>query len=390
MRLRFAHTESHQAETRPGAPTRIGSGLFWYGVPALAVAAVLGYIGLALAWHANPPLVPVVGTSMRPALHAGDVVFLKGVDPRTLKVGDVIGFRVPKATQQKYNLPSTYVHRIVHREKGDRGFEFRTQGDAVQGPDPFWVPESDVVGKMVARGPALGYPILFFRSKQGRLFALATLAILLVYFLLGVFDRRRELADMNVLSLAALVGEARELKESMQSTVTNARGPPEVAQPVADQAESEPEPEPLVVDAEPEEPDLSSIPPERRALHLAEYQLAPAYRTEPDWAPTQELSTALVPYVPPQAIPPIDFARLEEEIHRAVSSSEDVKGTMRELVGAIGEYGEHLRSHTDVMKNIAASTGELQAATAEMRTVLLALAQAVERLADRQAPDGPR
>ena len=388
MRLRLAHTRSREAETPPGILTRIVSGLFWYGVPALAVAAVLGYIGLALAWHVNPPLVPVVGTSMRPALHAGDVVFLKGVEPRTLKVGDVIGFRVPKATREKYNLPGTYVHRIVHREKGDRGFEFRTQGDAVQGPDPFWVPESDVVGKMVARGPALGYPILFFRSKQGELFALATLAILLVYFLMGVLDRRREFADMNALSLAALVGEARELKESMEETVTSARGPPQITEPVVDQAEAEP----LVVQTESAEPDLSSLPPERRALHLAEYQLAPAYRTEPEPepAPAQEFSTALVPYVPSRALPSIDFAKLEEEIHRAVSSSEDVKDTMRELVGAIGEYGEHLRSHTDVMKNIAASTGELQAATAEMRTVLMALAQAVERLADRRAPDGPQ
>jgi signal peptidase I len=358
---------------------RIGSVLLWYVLPAFALLAVAGYIALTVAWHANPPVVPVVGTSMRPALHAGDLVFVKGAEPGKLKKGDVIAFRVSKEQQNKYSLPATYVHRIVRVEKGSTGDQYRTKGDNVSGQDPFWVFEQDVVGKMVARGPGLGYPILFFRSKQGRIFLAATAAVFLLYVLMGIFERRRDFSELNALNLAQIVSEARELKESMEETVTSARGPPDaVVHPTVEHAA-----------VEPAEPDLSSLPPERRALHLAEYQLAPAYREELGPEPEKIFSTALVPYVPPIQ-GGIDFAKLEEEIHRAVSSSEDVKETMRELVGAIGEYGEHLRSHTDVMKNIAASTGELQAATAEMRTVLLALAQAVERLADRQTPDLPQ
>lgn len=357
---------------------RLGSALLWYVLPAFALLAVAGYITLAVAWHANPPVVPVVGKSMRPTLHAGDLVFVKAAEPGELKKGDVIAFRVSKEQQEKYSLPATYVHRIVKVERGSTGDQYRTQGDNVSGQDPFWVFEQDVVGKMVARGPSLGYPILFFRSKQGRIFLAATAAVFLLYVLMGIFERRRDFAELNALNLAQIVSEARELKESMQQTATEARGPPDaVATPAVEHTA-----------AEPAEPDLASLPAETRALHLAEYQLAPVYREEPERAPEPVFSTALVPYVPPRQLPAIDFAKLEEEIHRAVRSSAEVQGTMRELVGAIGEYGEHLRSHTDVMKNLALSTGELHTAAAEMRQVLAALTQVVAALAERKPPPG--
>ncbi len=370
--------QSLVTQPKPGRLARMGSFVLWYTLPALALLGVGAYIAGAILWHANPPVVPVAGGSMRPALQPGDLVVLKGVLEDELKKGDIVAFDVPDAKRGEFGLPGAIVHRIIEIEKVNGGPAIiHTKGDANGGEDAFTIRSTDVVGRMAKRVPGAGYPLLFFRSRQGKIFMGAAIAVVLLYFLLGVLDRRRELAGVNMLSLATIVVEARELKESMQQTVTSARGPPpDVAQPI-------------VAEAAPVEPDLSSLPPERRALHLAEYQLAPAYR-EPEPVPEREFSTALVPYVPPRTFPSIDFAKLEEEIHRAVSSSEDVKDTMRELVGAIGEYGEHLRSHTDVMKNIAVSTGELQAATAEMRTVLMALAQAVERLADRRAPDGPQ
>lgn len=369
--------QSPVAQPRPARLARIGSFVLWYTLPALALLGVGAYIAGAILWHANPPVVPVAGGSMRPALQPGDLVVVKGVLEDELKKGDIIAFDVPAAKRGEFGLPGAIVHRIIEIEKVTGGPAIiHTKGDANGGEDAFTIRSTDVVGRMAKRVPAAGYPLLFFRSRQGKIFIGAAIAVVLLYFLLGVLDRRRELADVNMLSLATIVVEARELKETMQQTVTSARGPPDaVVHPTVEQAAAE--------------PDLSSLPPETRALHLAEFQLAPSYREEPDPEPEKKFSTALVPYVPP-AQGGIDFAALEEEIHRAARSSEDVRETMHELVGAISEYGEHLRSHTDVMKNIAASTGELQAATAEMRTVLMALAQAVERLADRRAPDGPK
>lgn len=356
------------SETPAGVRRRVASALLWYALPALTVAAVLAYIGLAIAWRVNPPVVPVAGRSMRPALDPGDVVFLKGAAPGEIRRGDVIAFRVPEATRQKYGLPGTYVHRVVAIQRGAAGYQFRTRGDAVRGPDPFWVLESELVGRVVARAPGLGYPILFFRSRQGQLFAAAALLILLVYFLLGVVDRRREFASMNALALASLVGEARELRDAMLRATGMSRAPP---------------PAPLQAGAQRlcsrgchALPGWAKFDP-----HTGE-RLPPAVPEEPP-APT---SAALVPYVPPPA-PGIDFDRLEAELHRAVRSSEQVQSTMRELAGAVAEYGEHLRSHTEVMKNLAASTHELTAATGEMRTILAALAEAVARLGGSPARD---
>lgn len=371
------------AQPRPARLARIGSFVLWYTLPALALLGVSAYIAGAILLHANPPVVPVSGGSMRPALQPGDLVVLKGVLEDELEKGDIIAFDVPEAERGELRLPGAIVHRILEIEKVTGGPAIiHTKGDANAGEDAFTIRTTDVVGRMAKRVPAAGYPLLFFRSRQGKIFIGAAIAVALLYFLLGVLDRRRELADANMLSLATIVVEARELKETMQQTVTGARGPPDaVAHPTVEHAE-----------AEPAESGLSSPPPEPRALHLAEFELAPVYRSEPEPEseaapmpePDEVLSTALVPYVPPVQAG-IDFAALEAEIHRAVVSSADVSATMRELVGAIGDYGEHLRSHTQVMQNLAASTGELHAAATEMRQLLATLTQVVTALGQRDA-----
>lgn len=371
---------SHDDSIRPphrGVVERAGTALLWYGLPVVAMLAVAAYIAGAVLWHANPPIVPVAGISMKPTLQPGDLVLVKGVETAELRKGDVIALRVPKSQQTRYGAPPAIVHRIVEIKKEGGERLFTTRGDNNSAADAFDVRPNDVIGRMVARGPGLGYPFLFFRSRQGKIFLLSVLAVAVLYFLLAFFDKRRELAEINTHTLARIIDETRALKESMQQTATGARAPPPdaVVHPVVEQA-----------DAEPAEPDLSSLPAATRALHLAEFQLAPVYREESE--PERTFTTALVPYIPPRQLPAIDFDKLEEEIHRAVRSSAEVQGTMRELVGAIGEYGEHLRSHTDVMKNLAISTGELHTAASEMRQVLAALTQVVAALAERDPPAG--
>lgn len=49
---------------------------------------------------------------------------------------------------------------------------------------------------------------------------------------------------------------------------------------------------------------------------------------------------------------------------------EEMQGTMRELVGAVGEYGEHLRSHTAVLQGMSAASQDLAATVATLRTIL--------------------
>lgn len=180
----------------------------WYGFSGLVVALVGTYIALAILWSANPPAIPVAGTSMRPALAPGDLILVKGADPRQLRKGDVIAFHTPEIARERYGLPGELVHRIVSVTETPQGIRFQTRGDANAGADAFTIRGDDVVGRLAYRVPVLGYPLLFFRSRQGLIFAGAAVAVLLVYVLLGVADHRRDERERRELALLELVEQA--------------------------------------------------------------------------------------------------------------------------------------------------------------------------------------
>jgi signal peptidase I len=284
---------------------RILTALIWGILPAIALAAVAAYMGLAVERHVYPPIVPVEGTSMNPLLHFGDLVMLKRVDVGSLQKGDVIAFRTTADVQQKWNVPGSYVHRIVTVQKGAYGLQFQTQGDNVPGKDPFWTVQQNVVGIYAGKIRGAGYPILFFRSKQGKILLGGIALICFLYWLLGVFERRRAADAVNVNNLATIVEEARRITQKMEEVALAPRPPLIETQSLKEQPPSD---------------------------HLD--------------AGVQTISVSVV--------------------------ADENRETMRQLVGAIGEYGQHLQSHTAVMVGLAATTAELQGATMEMREAIIA------------------
>lgn len=280
------------------ALARLGSALLWYVVPALAIAAVAAYIVGAVVGGANPPVVPVTGVSMRPTLKAGDLVFLEGVNPRTLRKGDIVAVHVPKATQQKYNLPANIVHRILRVERTDTGLVFHTKGDANAEEDVFLTHPNDVVGQMAGHVTGLGYPLLFFRSRQGEIFIAAAALLGLLYFGLGLFEDRRIAVEGTAATMQMVLDETHELRQAIG-----------------------------------------------RAEGLAQTAGAPAVADD-------------------------DRDRLAGEVQAARTTSEETSVVLQELVGAIGEYGTHLRSHTAVMQGLAVTTTELRHAAVELRSTL--------------------
>jgi len=295
---------------------RAGSILLWYVFPALAVATVIAYIAAAVVLHVNPPVVPVVGTSMQPTLQAGDLVFVKGVDPKTLHKGDIIAFHVPKASQQQYNLPGALVHRIISIKHTDAGLTFQTKGDNNAGPDVFKIHGGDVSGQMIGHAPGLGLPILFFRSTQGEIFLGAAALVALIYFLIGLFEERHEYVAGTTIGLQEILSETEQLKRLIERV-----------EPIAQQ------------------------------------------RSAPE-LPTSSLPTA-APAGPPAADPADQpFTALAAEVRSSNDQSRETTETIRELVSAISEYGEHLRSHTAVMQGLAATTGNLERATNELAAAI--------------------
>lgn len=210
---------------RAGLGRALSRGL-WYGLPALAVAAVVGYLALVVAWGVYPPLVPVQGTSMRPALVTGDLVLLHRAEPDRLRVGQVVAVAVPVADRQKYGLPAEVVHRIVRVTHGAQGLVFQTKGDANSGPDVFATPAAAVVGRMTGAVPYLGYPVLFFHSRQGVIFLTVAGLVVLGYLVLGWLEARPAGPAGPDDRLAELLTETRELRRQLTAPLPPAEAGP--------------------------------------------------------------------------------------------------------------------------------------------------------------------
>ncbi len=98
---------------------------------------------------------PVYTGSMEPAIPVGSIVIIKPVNPATLKIGDIICF--------KLSGTASVTHRIVNVTNG----EFTTKGDANEEPDLWTVKKESVIGKVEMTLPLIGYLGAFVRTPIG-------------------------------------------------------------------------------------------------------------------------------------------------------------------------------------------------------------------------------
>ncbi|MEK7281326.1 MAG: signal peptidase I, partial [Chloroflexota bacterium] len=142
-------------------------------VVSLLYLSVAAYSGSLL------PLRLVKGTSMEPTLKAGDVVVVKWVPLLEIKAGDVIAFTTPEALKDSVT-PGALLHRVIDFKVTDKGLVLITQGDNAN-VDPFPVPPQEVSGRMVARIPYIGWPLVFLTSAKGILFLSIGALLALLY-----------------------------------------------------------------------------------------------------------------------------------------------------------------------------------------------------------------
>lgn len=92
---------------------------------------------------------------IRGGFERGDLLLIRGVNPESLKVGDVI----------VYEKGGTLIaHRILAVENRDGEIHFRTKGDGNPAPDIGSIPASSVRGKVVLVVPNLGWPSIWWRE----------------------------------------------------------------------------------------------------------------------------------------------------------------------------------------------------------------------------------
>ena len=123
---------------------------------ALFLIIFLGFYRPVQLWG-DTRYEPVYTGSMEPAIPVGSVVVIKPADPETLKVGDIICFK----TEAEY--PTTVTHRII----GITSQGFITKGDANEDPDQWIVKKENVIGKVIAVIPLLGYLGYFVKTPIG-------------------------------------------------------------------------------------------------------------------------------------------------------------------------------------------------------------------------------
>ncbi len=142
----------------------------------LLVALILeSYIGVAYISNNFTPFMVVTSGSMEPTLKIGDLIYVKGVAPADIKVGDVITFRPPA----NYIKDTLVTHRVIEVSYDSNEVYYRTRGDNNPSDDPWTLKSSDIIGVQKAMVPGIGNLFLWMRTPAG----IATIGILLILYL---------------------------------------------------------------------------------------------------------------------------------------------------------------------------------------------------------------
>ena len=114
----------------------------------------------------------VLSGSMNGTFNYGDLIIVKEVDTKTLKVGDVVSFR--------NSADFVTTHRIIKNSSLNKKC-YVTKGDNNNEKDLEEVCSKEIEGKYLFRIPALGSLVLFIQKPLGFIILMAIIAIICIY-----------------------------------------------------------------------------------------------------------------------------------------------------------------------------------------------------------------
>ncbi len=173
---------------------KVGRVLSYAAIVVLIFCAlffVYYFISIAV-YKANPQsklprfgLYTIISPSMEPKIKVYDVVVTKTVDPKTIKVGDVISF-ISSSTISRGLLVT---HRVVSIAIASNDeLAFKTKGDNNQTADTAPAMSSSIVGKVIFKIPQLGRVQFFLAQKAGWLLIVVMPALgVIVYDFIKLF-----------------------------------------------------------------------------------------------------------------------------------------------------------------------------------------------------------
>ncbi len=126
----------------------------------------------------------VLSGSMEPTYHTGSLIYVKKVDPSTIKEGQPITFLLDEDTVATHRVVA-----IVPDAEDPTVIRFRTKGDANEAEDGGLVHYKNVIGTPIFSIPRLGYLAEYIQHPPGMYVAISVGAILLLLvFLPDIFS----------------------------------------------------------------------------------------------------------------------------------------------------------------------------------------------------------
>jgi signal peptidase len=126
----------------------------------------------------------VISGSMEPTYSVGDLLYVKTVDPDSIKIGDPITFVLNEDLV-------VATHRVVQVDAQNR--VFITKGDANSTEDAAPVHFNNLIGVPVFAIPLLGYVSAYIQNPPGMYVAIALSVVLLAtVFLPDLLDKKEE------------------------------------------------------------------------------------------------------------------------------------------------------------------------------------------------------
>jgi len=154
---------------------KIWNSVTWVLVVILVIMAVM----LAGVRLIGLQPMTVLSGSMEPEFKTGDLIYVKEVDYRELKAGDVITFMLSEETVATHRIVE-----VVPDETDSTVVRYRTKGDANDSEDGSLVHCRNVVGTPVFSLPKMGYVANYIQNPPGSYLAISGAAILMLLMFL--------------------------------------------------------------------------------------------------------------------------------------------------------------------------------------------------------------
>ncbi len=158
----------------------------------------------------------IISPSMEPEYMVGDLIYVKEVDPDTIKVGDVITFLVNEDLV-------VGTHRVVRVDAENQ--RFYTKGDANDVEDGEPVHFNNVIGVPQFSIPKLGYVSDFIQNPPGMYITIGVGAILILAVFLPdlIGKKKKEEDDPELAAAQTEIDVANEENERLKAEVERLR-----------------------------------------------------------------------------------------------------------------------------------------------------------------------